>query len=147
MNRKVRDTALGAWLQAKAPKALDIVGDLLPDRGVLGIVKNLVETGDEVSPEERAEFLRVLENEKSFSEQVTRRWEADSKSDAPLAKIIRPVALIFSLVGFFVIMVLDSCEGIGFHVSEAFAGLLETLTLTISGAYFAGRTLEKTFKR
>ena len=82
MNRKVRDTALGAWLQAKAPKALDIVGDLLPDRGVLGIVKNLVETGDEVSPKERAEFLRVLENEKSFSEQVTRRWEADSKSDA-----------------------------------------------------------------
>ena len=37
---KIRDTRLGGWLKDKAPKVLDIVGDLLPDQGALGVVKN-----------------------------------------------------------------------------------------------------------
>ena len=57
------------------------------------------------------------------------------------------LALIVTLFLFFVILIFDSIDGIGFHVSDAFARLLETLTLTICGAYFAGRTLEKSIRR
>ena len=37
--KKIKDTALGAWLTAKVPALADKVGDLLPDSGVLGVVK------------------------------------------------------------------------------------------------------------
>jgi len=37
---KIKDTKLGAWLKLKAPRVLETVGDLLPDKGGLGIVKN-----------------------------------------------------------------------------------------------------------
>ena len=46
MSKKIKDTGLGKWLKAKAPKILDTVGDLLPDSGGLGIVKNLLDTED-----------------------------------------------------------------------------------------------------
>ena len=46
MAKKIKDTGLGKWLKAKAPKILESVGDLLPDNGGLGIVKNLLESED-----------------------------------------------------------------------------------------------------
>ena len=40
--KKIKDTALGKWMLSKAPNVLGVVGDLLPDAGALGIVKNLL---------------------------------------------------------------------------------------------------------
>ena len=40
---KIKDTKLGKWLKEKAPNILDTVGDLLPDSGGLGVVKNLLD--------------------------------------------------------------------------------------------------------
>lgn len=51
--KKFRDTKLGVFLRDKAPKMLDTVGDLLPDKGVLGVVKNLISNSDELTPEQR----------------------------------------------------------------------------------------------
>ena len=39
--KKIKETKLGSWLASKAPQVLDVVGDLLPDSGGLGVVKNL----------------------------------------------------------------------------------------------------------
>ena len=41
-DNKIKNTNLGKWLKEKAPSVLDTVGDLLPDSGGLGIVKNLI---------------------------------------------------------------------------------------------------------
>lgn len=41
--KKFKDTKLGKFLAKVAPKVLGIAGDLLPDAGVLGMVKNLIE--------------------------------------------------------------------------------------------------------
>ena len=49
-NKKIKDTSLGKWLKDKAPNVLDTVGDLLPDQGALGIVKNLLDNEPDVSP-------------------------------------------------------------------------------------------------
>jgi hypothetical protein len=51
--KKFRDTKVGKFLKEKAPKILDTVGDVLPDKGVLGIVKNLISTSDEMSDEDK----------------------------------------------------------------------------------------------
>lgn len=52
--KKFRDTKVGQFLKTKAPKILDKVGDLLPDAGVLGIVKNLIDSSPDLSPADKA---------------------------------------------------------------------------------------------
>ena len=51
--KKFRDTKLGQFLAVKAPKILDSIGDVLPDKGVLGIVKNLIGISEDLTPEEK----------------------------------------------------------------------------------------------
>lgn len=137
---KIRDTKLGKWLKDKAPNILDTVGDLLPDSGGLGVVKNLLDKDDSVDP---AEAKAVLDAEVQFQNNVTERWKADMGSDVKLAKLIRPVTLICLMSMFMVTMVLDSIDHLPFNVKDSYVSLLEILMLTSFGAYFAGRTIEK----
>ena len=137
--KKIRDTKLGKWLKEKAPHLLDLVGDLLPDSGGLGIVKNLLSKED-VSQEEA---LAVIQAEIQFQEQVTYRWEADMNGDVKIAQYIRPLTLILLLSMFIVLAVADSVEGWAFDVKDSYVSLLEILMLTAFGAYFAGRSIEK----
>lgn len=51
--KKFRDTKLGKFLADKAPKILDKVGDVLPDKGLLGVVKNLIDKDPDLTPAER----------------------------------------------------------------------------------------------
>ena len=57
--KKIKDTALGAWLSTKVPALADNVGDLLPESGVLGVVKNLVDKEPGVSAEDKLEFEKL----------------------------------------------------------------------------------------
>tara|TARA_R100000655_G_scaffold11201_1_gene26093 strand:- start:473 stop:913 length:441 start_codon:yes stop_codon:yes gene_type:complete len=54
--KKIKDTKLGQWLKDKAPAVLDVVGELLPEGGYLGVVKNLINKDPDVSPDQEAEF-------------------------------------------------------------------------------------------
>ena len=141
---KIKDTALGGWLKQKAPGILDTVGDLLPDQGAFGVVKNLI---DKQYPDLDPEEVRAkIDAEIAFQNNVTERWKADMSSDIKLAKYIRPVTLITLMTMFMVTMVLDSIDYLPFSVKESYVSLLEILMLTSFGAYFAGRTIEKTKK-
>lgn len=139
-NKKIRDTKLGIWLKEKAPNILDTVGDLLPDKGGLGVVKNLLDLDKSVDPEEAK---AVLDAEVQFQNNVTERWKADMSSDVKLAKYIRPVTLIALMTMFMVTMIFDSLDNLPFNVKDSYVSLLEILMLTSFGAYFAGRTIEK----
>ena len=138
--RKIRDTKLGAWLKEKAPGVLSTVGDLLPDSGALGVVKNLLDREPGVDP---AEAKAMIDAEVQFQNNVTERWKADMGSDVKLAKYIRPVTLICLMAMFMVTMVADSLDNLPFNVKDSYVSLLEILMLTAFGAYFAGRTIEK----
>tara|TARA_R100000654_G_scaffold9220_3_gene21426 strand:+ start:4817 stop:5257 length:441 start_codon:yes stop_codon:yes gene_type:complete len=140
---KIKNTKLGAWLKGKAPKVLDVVGDLLPDQGALGVVKNLLDKEPGVDP---AEAQAMVDAEVKFQENVTERWKADMGSDVKLAKLIRPVTLIALMTMFMVTMVADSMDDWPFNVKDSYVSLLEILMLTAFGAYFAGRTIEKAKK-
>lgn len=142
-NKKVRDTKLGEWLKEKAPNVLDTVGDLLPNQGALGLVKNLLDKEPGIDP---AEAKAKVDAEIAFQSNVTERWKADMGSDIKLAKLIRPVMLIVLITVFVATMVFDSLDNQPFNVKESYVSLLEILMLTVFGAYFAGRTVEKTRK-
>jgi hypothetical protein len=144
MGKKIKDTKLGAWLKNKAPNVLGVVGDLLPDNGALGMVKNLLDNEPDVDP---AEAQRVIDAEVRFQENVTERWKADMGSDVKLAKLIRPVTLICLMGMFMVTMFIDSMDNVAFNVKDSYVSLLELLMLTAFGAYFAGRTIEKKSKK
>ena len=139
-DKKIKDTKLGVWLKNKAPNVLGLVGDLLPDSGALGIVKNLLDKDPDVDP---AEAKAAIDAEVKFQENVTDRWKADMGSDVKLAKLIRPVTLIALMAMFMLTMVADSMEGWPFNVKDSYVDLLQILMMTAFGAYFAGRTIEK----
>ena len=141
--KKIKDALLGKWLAEKAPNVLGTVGDLLPDSGALGVVKNLLDKDPNVDP---AEAKAKIDAEIAFQNNVTERWKADMGSDVKLAKLIRPVTLIALMVMFVGTMVADSMDGWPFNVKDSYVSLLEILMLTAFGAYFAGRTIEKAKK-
>ena len=143
MSNKIKDTKLGEWLRSKAPGVLSVVGDLLPDKGGLGIVKNLLDKEEGIDP---AEAAAAVNAEVEFQNNVTERWKADMGSDVKLSKLIRPIMLIVLIVVFVVTMFLDSLDNQPFNVKDSYVSLLEILMLTVFGAYFAGRTIEKTKK-
>lgn len=142
--KKIKDTAVGVWLREKAPKALEVFGDLLPDKGTLGILKNIIDVDPDVSPEQKAEFQKLKhQQEMNAQDNVTKRWESDMSSDIRLAKVIRPATMITLMLFFMVVMIWDGVDET-FMPEESYISLLEILMLTVFGAYFAGRTIEKT---
>ena len=141
--QKIKDTNLGKWMVDKAPAVLSVAGELLPDRGALGIVKNLLHQEPNVKNEDAD---AMVDAEVQFQDAVTKRWQADMASDVTLAKLIRPVTLICLMVMFMATMVADSLDNLPFNVKDSYVSLLEILMLTAFGAYFAGRTIEKSRK-
>jgi len=144
--KKFKDTKVGKWVNEKLPEVAGNFADVIPDKGVLGIVKRIVDGSPELTAQDKLEFDRLAaEQEISAQEQVTRRWEADAKGDVKLAKYIRPVTLIALTLFFMVVMVWDGLDQ-AFMPPDNYINLLELLMLTVFGAYFAGRTIEKVRK-
>ena len=84
--KKLKDTKIGSFLTEKAPGVLNIVGDLLPDGGTLGIVKNAI---DMVVPDpEEREALKQEMNEMALEFYKTEVADRDSarKREIELAK-------------------------------------------------------------
>jgi len=118
-----------------------------------GVVKQVGDVIDSLSTseEERLEAKRKMEEvlmqaESQAQEQVTRRWEADMKSDNWLSKNIRPLICIFLTAIFVVLSVFDGNIG-EFVIQENYIPIYQTLLITVYGAYFAGRSIEKIRKK
>lgn len=57
---KLKDTKIGKFLAEKAPHVLDVAGALLPDAGLLGVVKNLIDKDPSLSPEDKEQIHQQL---------------------------------------------------------------------------------------
>jgi len=89
------------------------------------------------------ELQRILNDaEKNAQIQVTDRWKSDMQSDNKLSKNIRPATLIFMTVAFVIISVFDGNLG-QFQINPDFIPVYEILLMSIYGAYFVGRTIQK----
>ena len=81
---------------------------------------------------------------KAELEAVTKRWEADMKSDSYLSKNIRPLTLIAILSAYFLFAMMSAFN---VNVNETYVKLLGEWGQLIMLAYFGGRTVEKVMEK
>ena len=140
--KKFSETKVGKFLSKAAPGILGTVGDVLPDSGVLGVVKNLISKDEAMPAEDKEKAMKLLEMDMVEMLEVSKRWESDMKSDSWLSKNTRPMSLIFLTISMVFLILLDSFEW-SFSVSAGWVDLLQTLLVTVYVAYFGSRGAEK----
>ena len=114
-------------------------------KGVGGVLDNLTTSKDEKLEAERKIKELVANYEIEMEKNITSRWEADLKSDSWLSKNVRPVVLIFLMVCTMLLIFIDA-GAINFEVKSSWVDLLQLVLITVIGAYFGGRSLEKVRK-
>ena len=81
LKKKFTDTKVGKFLSNVAPNIVGGVGDVLPNSGVLGIVKNLISKDETITVEDKEKALKLLEQDMVEMQEVSKRWSSDMKSD------------------------------------------------------------------
>ena len=76
---------------------------------------------------------------------ISDRWKADMNSDSWLSKNVRPMVLIFLIVCTMLLIFVDA-GFLSFTVEDKWTDLLQLTLITVIGAYFGGRSVEK-FKK
>ena len=118
-------------------------GELVKNVG--GVIDNLTTSKEEKMEAERKIKDLVMGYEAEMQKQVTERWAMDMKSDSWLSKNIRPLVLIFLCVSTVLLIFIDAGV-IHFEVKASWVDLLQLVLITVIGAYFGGRSLEKVKK-
>jgi len=114
--------------------------------GVGGVIDDL-HTSEEEKLEAAQKVKELISNyEVEMEKQITDRWKSDMASDSWLSKNVRPMVLIFLVVAT-VLMIFIDAGTINFVVEPKWTDLLQLVLITVIGAYFGGRSLEKTKKK
>ena len=114
-------------------------------KGVGGVIDNL-HTSEEEKLEAAQKVKELVSNyEVEMEKQITDRWKSDMASDSWMSKNVRPMVLIFLVVST-VLMIFIDAGAISFDVEPKWTDLLQLVLITVIGAYFGGRSLEKTKK-
>ena len=116
-----------------AAKLVDSVGDALDD---------LITSDDEKLAAELKIKELIARYEADIERNITDRWQSDMASDSWLSKHVRPMMLVFLVVTTVVMVFIDS-GSINFVVEDKWVDLLQIVLITVIGAYFGGRTIEK----
>ena len=110
--------------------------------GVGGVLDNLSTSKEEKLEAQRKIQELVSDYETKMEQNITDRWKADMNSDSWLSKNVRPLVLIFLVVST-VLMIFIDAGTIAFEVEAKWTDLLQLVLITVIGAYFGGRTMEK----
>jgi len=141
MKKKFKDTKVGKFLIGKGG-VFSSLTDSIPDKGLLGLVKNLIDKDDTLPPKDKETALKLLEMDNNELVEITKRWQSDNNSDSSLAKNVRPLSLIFLTISLIVFILLDGFD-INFGVDSGWIDLLKSLLITVYVAYFGSRGAEK----
>ena len=114
-------------------------------KGVGGVIDNLHTSQEEKLEAERKIKELIANYEVEMEKNITSRWEADLKSDSWLSKNVRPLVLIFLIICTMLLIFIDAGT-INFEVKSSWVDLLQLVLITVIGAYFGGRSLEKVKK-
>ena len=107
-----------------------------------GVLDNVITTDEEKLEAKRKLKEVILSHEAEMERNITDRWQADMNSDSWLSKNVRPMTLIFLVVST-VLMIFIDAGTISFTVEQKWTDLLQIVLITVIGAYFGGRTMEK----
>tara|TARA_Y100000592_G_scaffold67814_1_gene105400 strand:+ start:2871 stop:3266 length:396 start_codon:yes stop_codon:yes gene_type:complete len=119
-------------------------GELVESVG--GVLDNLTTSKEEKLEAKRKLKELILKHEAEMDKQITERWNADMASDSWLSKNVRPMVLIFLIVCTMLLIFIDA-GAISFVVEEKWTDLLQLVLITVIGAYFGGRSVEKIRKK
>ena len=112
--------------------------------GVGEILDNVI-TNKEEKLNAKAKIKEIMNSYKiEVEKNITARWEADTNGNI-LTRSVRPLVLIFCIVCTMLLEFIDS-GSIAFEVADKWTDLLTMVLITIVGAYFGGRSVEK-FKK
>ena len=118
-------------------------GELVKNVG--GVIDNLHTSEEEKLAAEQKIKELVSNYEVEMEKQITERWKMDMGSDSWLSKNIRPLVLVFLVVATVLLIFIDA-GAISFTVQDKWTDLLQLVLITVIGAYFGGRSLEKVKK-
>ena len=118
-------------------------GELVKSVG--GVIDNLTTSKEEKLEAERKIQALIANHEVEMEKNITERWKMDMQSDSWLSKNIRPLVLVFLAVST-VLMIFIDAGTISFTVEDKWTDLLQLVLITVIGAYFGGRSLEKVKK-
>ena len=114
--------------------------------GVGGVLDDLTTSKEEKLEAKRKMKQLISDYETKMEQNITDRWTVDMNSDSWLSKNVRPLTLIFLVVST-VLMIFIDAGTIQFTVEEKWTDLLQLVLITVIGAYFGGRSFEKTKKQ
>ena len=120
--------------------ASDLIGS------IGGVVDNLTTSKEEKLEAERKIKELVSNYEVEMEKTITDRWKSDMASDSWMSKNVRPMVLVFLVVSTVLLMFIDAGV-LSFNVEAKWTDLLQLVLITVIGAYFGGRSLEKTKKK
>ena len=127
---------LGKMFSGGAADLINSVGD---------VVDNLHTSKEEKLAAQHKIKKLVANYEVEMEKNITDRWKADMNSDSWLSKNVRPMILIFLVVSTVLIIFIDAGT-IQFTVEQKWTDLLQLVLITVIGAYFGGRSFEKSKK-
>jgi hypothetical protein len=143
--KKFKDTKLGGWLSTNAPKVLDVVGDLLPDQGALGVVKNLIQNDPDLEPSQKAEFARMAFELESADRASARQREVEVVKATGKIDWMMVITGIVGLLSFmFTIYAVVYIESV--KENELFIhlmGMIEGVVIGNIFAYYFGASVKK----
>ena len=114
-------------------------------KGVGGVIDSLHTSKEEKLEAERKVKDLIANYEIEMEKNITERWKMDMQSDSWLSKNIRPLVLVFLVVSTVLLIFIDA-GAISFTVQDKWTDLLQLVLITVIGAYFGGRSLEKVKK-
>jgi|TARA_R110000823_G_scaffold313799_1_gene441833 hypothetical protein len=119
-------------------KILNVAGEIATGNwaGAIGVITN----SEELTPGDKEVVLKELEKDIVESQEITKRWEADMKSEHWLPKLIRPIVLLNYTI-LIDIVILNSMWGK--PLIESYIPLVMTMGVTVTGGYFALREYGK----
>ena len=110
--------------------------------GIGGVLDELITSKDEKLAAELKIKELIAKHEVEMETEITSRWASDMNSDSWLSKNVRPMVLIFLVVSTVILVFIDAGV-ITFTVEDKWTDLLQIVLITVIGAYFGGRSVEK----
>ena len=111
-----------------------------------GIADKFIQTKDEKAKFEKEMTQIFIQAEAEMQKNVTERWQADLQHGNWLTRSVRPLVLIFLIVSTVLLVFIDS-GAMSFNVEQKWTDLLQLVLITVIGAYFGGRSIEKLKKK
>jgi len=141
-----KETGLGKFLLGAGSTIIDVVGDALPDKGLLGVVKNLIDKDPDLSEDQKAEAhdrlvelyrLEVADRDSARKREVNlRKYGTDWMFN--LTGIVGLSAFAFLVYTVVTTQVPESNKEIFIHL----IGIVEGVALSIFGYYFGSAIKE-----